>query len=164
MSSEKMENVNPLKKLENSLTQEQLLNINEVFKNNPEISILFKNNKKLYQEYLNSIFPDSKVKEIVWHGTDSKIEKYDFNKEANRHTSDITDKKVASFTKDKYEAEFYAKKTKNPIVVAAVLDVADNKANEIRPTNIINAYEPEQIHILGSKQDIEQAKEFLKNK
>ena len=54
------------------MTKEQSFNIGEIFKGNSEIAVMFNNNKESYQEYLNSIFPDSKVKDIVWHGTENK--------------------------------------------------------------------------------------------
>lgn len=80
MSSEKMEKINPLKKIENSLTKEQSFKIDEVFKDNPEIGTLFENNEKLFQEYLNDIFPESKVKDIVYHSTATLFENYDIEK------------------------------------------------------------------------------------
>lgn len=52
-----------------SLT-EQERNIQEVFKLSPELQNIGTVEK--YQEYLKTIFPESKIKDIVWHGTDSK--------------------------------------------------------------------------------------------
>jgi len=188
MSSEKMENINPVKKIENSLTKEESLNIDEVFKDNPEMATLFKNNKELYQEYLNSIFPDSKVKDIVWHGTISEniIERFDheykFNKKGVTYFGDF---KQAVGYKEKYRGKIYSAliNLKNPYIQKPMSEDAwatdqlekehIDSFKEFNYDGIIGegifgdkervVFYPEQIHILGSNQDIEQAKEWLKN-
>ncbi len=68
----------PEKKEEISNTQ--LENIKEVFKLNPELAEI--TTPEQYEKYLETIFPDSKVKDIVWHGTKGdwyKTEKFDLN-------------------------------------------------------------------------------------
>ena len=60
------------------VSEEQSKNIDNVWNENPELKDLFKNNKSLYQEYLNNIFPDSKVKDIVYHGSDKLFDKFQF--------------------------------------------------------------------------------------
>jgi hypothetical protein len=50
-----------------------------VFEQNPELSAV--GTAEQYMKYLNTIFPDSKVKDIVWHGTpNEKFEYYDSSK------------------------------------------------------------------------------------
>ena len=48
-----------------------------LFNDNPELSSI--GTKEQYSQYLNSIFPDSKVKDIVYHGTEDKFDKFDMN-------------------------------------------------------------------------------------
>ena len=124
MSREKIGNINPLKKIENSLTTQQSSNIDEVFKDSPEVATMFKNNKELYQEYLDSVFPNSKIKDICYHGSPFKeIEKFLSQQDEQyiKHENTTTGKEIVVLNTDK-------------------------------------------IHILGYKQDIEKAKEWLKNK
>lgn len=54
--------------------------VNLMFEQHPEL--LSAGTPEQYTQYLESIFPDSKVKDIVYHGTASKekIEKFDFAK------------------------------------------------------------------------------------
>ena len=210
MSNEEVENIYPFKKVENSLTKEQFLNIDEVFKDNLEIANIFNANKELFQKYLDSIFPDSKVKEIVWHGTNSKFEEEKFDKSRiGTSTQNITSKFGFYFVPDKKVAGIFTKGSKieadkgiirpenskiypvlllikNPEIIEGKIFREYAERNEMPPLRlngdsiIINAqtsdanvefcvknyvvFEPEQIHILGSEQDILQAKEWLKNK
>jgi hypothetical protein len=54
--------------------------INQVFKENPELSNI--GTKTQYYKYLETVFPESKVKNIVYHGTASKdkIQNFDLKK------------------------------------------------------------------------------------
>ena len=115
-------------KMENSLTKEQSLNIDEVFKDSPEIVTLFKNNKELYQEYINSIFPDSKVKDIVWHGTNRK--KFDTFEKRNGldDLSGIQGVDDFYFTDNYNLAKFYAEKYKK--VLYAIYKDHEDKTND----------------------------------
>jgi hypothetical protein len=239
MSSEKMENFDPAKKKENSLTKEQAINIDEVFKDNLEIADIFNGNKELYQEYINSIFPDSKVKDIVWHGTRGdwyKSEKFnpDFTGEGSgnksntegfyfikykRAASSFGDKKtifpvlldiknpnilpLTEFNKTWFDKEKYSNLKTGDSIIGEQEKTPEEYYNDawakyhadiekdgskvkvgdkfidydfsIKPENpdyfheeqlstTYVVFKPEQIHIIGSKQDLEQAKEWLKNK
>jgi hypothetical protein len=66
----------------NELSEEQDKAISNLFESNPELKDIFNNDKSLYQQYLNSIFPNSQVKNIVHHGTrtQDKFEEFDENK------------------------------------------------------------------------------------
>ena len=158
--------------------------------------------QQLYSQYLDSIFPDSKVKDIVYHGSKSK-ELKNFSLEQTRASQkqrypdqDTVDaffftpsqKTAKAMTSD--EAVIYSiiLDVKNPLKVTNELavnegypsmfatiaftnspfaidkyrkkgydafDSSDNAANEYV------VFEPEQIHILGNKQDIEGFKEFV---
>jgi len=49
--------------------------IDFVYSQNPELETI--GSKEQYSEYLKTIFPDSKVKDIVYHGTDKQFERFD---------------------------------------------------------------------------------------
>ncbi len=53
---------------EESELEETIGNVQEVFNLNPELSEI--GSQEQYIEYLKTIFPESKVKNIVWHGTE----------------------------------------------------------------------------------------------
>lgn len=72
--------VNPSENLINYYNGENLDNniysesIDELFRENPELASI--GTKEQYSQYLDTIFPDSKVKDIVYHGTDTKFENF----------------------------------------------------------------------------------------
>jgi len=118
---------------------------------------------EIYSQYLDTIFPDSKVKDIVYHGSKEKFDK--FNK------SNLPDSGIY-FEKNKTTAYEYGN-----VLVPAVINssgyyyggnlnrVNSKQIRENGETGLTNGsgnivFEPEQIHILGSKQDIEGFKEF----
>lgn len=74
--------------------------VDDVFDNTSELSSI--GTKEQYSQYLDTIFPDSKVKDIVYHGSNSKIEKFDTFK------SKVSD--VIYFSNDIKEATYYANK------------------------------------------------------
>lgn len=67
-------NINTLSDFISQKSQERLKTIQEVFNSNPELSKI--GDVFSYAIYLDTIFPDSKVKDIVYHGSDSKKEKF----------------------------------------------------------------------------------------
>lgn len=56
------------------LSPERTQAIEEVFNNSPELANI--GTTEQYSQYLDTIFPDSKVKDIVYHGTDATFEKF----------------------------------------------------------------------------------------
>ncbi len=176
--------------------------------------------QQLYSQYLDTIFPDSKVKDIVYHGTKEEFEKF---------SKDYLGKNLGQISKDSnlgfffgvqkeakgYGIVFSGEKGKQRIIPAilnitkprvitseAYVDLANKDADSrgvarrvqpksfesklvfpiIQSAKTSNQYdgvifediidysqgnqqivfEPEQIHILGSKQDIEGFKKFVK--
>lgn len=132
--------------------------------------------QQLYSQYLDTIFPDSKVKDIVYHGTNSEFDKFQKDKEIY-------------LALDKSISEGYSQKNpnagkgkvlnilmniKNP-VESVIDDGTYNKYLEEKNKNFDGiiakgfqnqvleyiVFEPEQIHILGNKQDIEGFKDFV---
>jgi hypothetical protein len=185
--------------------------VQELFDSNPELADI--GSQEQYSQYLDSIFPDSKVKDIVYHGTDAQFDKFDnlLGKLSNQ-SLEFTDspQNALFFTSDKNDAENYGKviipailKISNPLLIepdtesdvipkdgtqyrfkdskknvpakflASPSKEEINKIKRNRKDSIVIdnnfeiglkyriVFEPEQIHILGNKQDIEGFKEFV---
>ena len=186
--------------------------VNEIFNQNPELSSI--GTRQQYSQYLDTIFPNSKVKDIVYHATLNKnnILNEGFKKINTRtKTFNIFDptgelKKRNNlgffFAKNgeliKYfldggflEEELKEKNQKNDIISVILnfknpqfLDkieiknvknefdsiisneefhISDNSGGINYTDEIYIAYKSEQIHILGSKQDIERFKNYIDN-
>lgn len=140
--------------------------------------------QQLYSQYLDTVFPGSKVKDIVYHGSNQKIDSFNTN--------------IISVTVDKFTAEEYARlsstviggketvtsaliNVKNPKIISEIITIKnyDNTALKLKEQNTndsliannvsdyagnekqIALFFKEQIHILGSKQDIEGFKQFV---
>jgi len=128
---------------------------------------------QVYSQYLDTIFPDSKVKDIVYHGTrefsPSGVRKPEF---------EVFDKSYIGYgqgTRDGLKGFYFgtkniAEKVGNRIKIA-ILDIQDINDNTVRKNtedfgergDVFVVFEPEQIHILGSKQDIEEFKNSIKS-
>lgn len=198
----------------------------------PGVKSLFESNSELaaigspeqYSAYLDTIFPDSKIKDIVYHHSANKIEQFDNkflgretnapdtnlgfffaenkedipkmveekNKQLRKIDSDIilnfsVENQVLINSKNpKYYKGFINAAADNEIGRKAVTIedykevrkrlIKDNDAliygltvdfDEDGDANINKGYvvfEPEQIHVLGSKQDIEGFKKFVQSK
>ena len=147
--------------------------------------------QQLYSQYLDTIFPDSKVKDIVYHGTtlrnlQSIIEK-GFSKDKQRNTGfHIGSKEAAN------NAVISIRPAENRRIVPVIINSKNierttdtklvdkegdlewqNKIQKAKGDSFVYennredngnvsyvVFEPEQIHILGTKQDIEGFKEF----
>jgi len=149
--------------------------VSEVFNGNLELSSI--GTPQQYSQYLDTIFPDSKVKDIVYHKTESyKDNSLTFDK----------------FKRGEYGYAYYfttqPKNLFNDNVVTGkyfpfLLDIKNPLETTEMNINLKNphskedswiidkgskngwyvVFEPEQIHILGSKQDIERFKKFVGN-
>lgn len=179
------------------------IGVNDVFKENEE---LFKiGTQQQYSQYLDTIFPDSKVKEIVYHSTK--------NKELNIVSKRIDTSSFWFGTKNNIKIGFYSstnkeysqsfitdidEKTEKPILNGNTFSLLVNIKNPFYVNSIDNngiqivglteeqkeeldeygydglldldekyvtedvvSFEPEQIHILGSKQDTEGFKKYV---
>ena len=67
----------PSRKVENQIEEKRVKEgVDFVFEENPELATI--GTKEQYSSYLETIFPDSQIKDIVYHGTDSeKFEEFD---------------------------------------------------------------------------------------
>ena len=144
---------------------------------------------QLYSQYLDTIFPDSKVKDIVYHGTNRTEKSFE-----KRIPDDAYGSNAIYFADKKY-AETFGNLIPSLLNITAPL-TSELKFNRrrlkpgfISPARTVDARdllrinsnndgligvdysdtenstyvvkEPEQIHILGSKQDIEGFKKFV---
>lgn len=192
--------------------------VQEIFNENPELANI--GTVQQYSQYLDTIFPDSKVKDIVYHSSNSKFDKFskdffstgdgrrrlgngfyfsrkndksygknsysvllnitNFN-DINTITKledEIKDLKLESTFEDEYglynDAEIADKKERLKEIYAPQINKLQKQLGELYDhrkslgledfdRGDIIVFEPEQIHILGSKQDIEGFKEFVNN-
>ena len=176
----------PETKEEVQLSKEQSEAIDFVFEQSPEIKELFKGDKELYQQYLNTIFPDSKVKDVVFHGTEKDLDKFKVFSHFGtlKAAKDRIEQLKHPFRKP--DLEFNERiypvviDFKNPIREKDyIVDWEEIEAkekefvkegydgliykNEVEDEGQDSylTFKSEQVHILGNKQDIQQAKQFL---
>lgn len=169
--------------------------------------------KQLYTEYLTTIFPESKIRNIAYHWTSSTFEGENFDKSKLWSSTDnITNKLWFYFVPDKKVSDIFIKwrkykrengkikvflpenaKTlcvllniKNPEYIEGDIFQKYAEENKMPPLKLDSdsivitpqtknilpefscenyiIFEQEQIHILGSKKDIKQLKEWLNSK
>ncbi|MFN4181477.1 MAG: hypothetical protein ACK4FA_02160 [Candidatus Paceibacteria bacterium] len=159
-----------------------------VFEQNPELAKI--GTKEKYSEYLDTIFPESKIKNIVYHTTSSpdieEFRKREFGIYfAFSPTKSIAGNIVYSVI---VNAENPLIKPNRDASREEKIEYNEKVENFYTPISIINGYiriyeydssiehstttkesiqlkirNPEQIHILGSKKDIERFKEFVQD-
>jgi len=175
--------------------------VNELFESNPDLAAI--GTAEEYSQYLDTIFPDSQVKDIVYHNSPNKFDKFD-NLKVGTTTSGVgsEDRFLGIFfTSDKNAYEGFNIKgfqypsllnLKNPIngginynnlpnlkteedfknyqkqlikdkydgiqYGKAFMDMEDGKFTI--PILEAVVFKPEQIHILGTNQDIEGFKKW----
>lgn len=184
---------------------EQQSKIQDLFDSNPELANI--GTPEQYSTYLDSIFPDSKVKDILYHGSSKKIEGNLIPSEKGTFGRGIYLTKIKkgaedfAYTEEQLDEFGFPKlgekspkgslivaiiNTKNPQNISVfsveydqletgntVFD-SKNISKEIIGDSIIGdrklnistgleyvVFESEQVHILGTKQDIEGFKEYL---
>lgn len=205
------------KEVRQGVTQEgQKEEIAKIFEENNDLKSI--GTEEQYSEYLNSIFPESKVKNIVFHKTSAKeleggkfkisrlgavyFSFYDIPSGGaikglvqklikentiraivnvknpfiiNRTNAKEIEKKIGLTTQDVTKLRKNFDLTNNDAVLGFPNPLSDKGQLDNFPTisfdekdrkDIIElaVFEPEQIHILGSKQDIEQFRKFVNNK
>jgi hypothetical protein len=157
-----------------------------VFEQNPELSKI--GTKEQYSEYLDTIFPESKLKDIVYHASHNKIEKFRDSMFGiyfsyspikgthgnNIHSAILDAKNILVLPKldnDVEIKEIYNKDYRNynnptsfssegfPIYKYDSSLEISTVTKEGRQIKVRN---PEQIYILGSQSDLEKFKEFVR--
>lgn len=168
--------------IENDIEQKSVImpGVEKVFELNPELEVV--GSKEQYSEYLETIFPDTQLKEILYHGTTEleSLKGKGFLKER------LTRSPGFNFIHDYDKAEGIAlaqwELTGREGVVPVVLNAKNiqindwdesatqEKKGDIDALIVKNTpeksdyyvvFEPSQIHILGSKTDIESFKAFV---
>jgi hypothetical protein len=137
--------------------------VEELFNSNPELASI--GTPEQYSQYLDSIFPDSKVKDIVYHGIKGDtFEKYNTGEYGAVH-----------FTTSYNQAKDYGKvianllNMRNPIQLEEgeqfYKDNYPNADSYFEKESVLGdelaVFEPEQIHILGNEKDIKGFKNFV---
>lgn len=155
--------------------------------------------QQLYSQYLDTIFPDSKVKDIVYHGTNRKFEQFNKDFLASRDAYKSASSLGFYFTTSKNLAKKYLPKidtdpfglgekvvdTQSATMINAILNIKNpikiseetfgNIQSDIKKEDFeseidslsiddytFSVFNPNQIHILGSKQDIKGFENFIK--
>lgn len=114
----------------------------------------------LYSQYLDQIFPESVVKDIVYRGNERSIENYNnVNKKLNFYDRKGAAIRYSRDYYDEYVIQEHLVNVKNKSEI--IKNTSDNNLND--GTNEIIVL-PEQIHILSSKADIEGFKNFVSGK
>ena len=89
--------------------------VSELFDSNPELANI--GTPEQYSQYLDTIFPDSKVKDIVYHGTDKQFEKFISDNLGSNTKAEDADRGFA-FTANKNTAKTYGKNIKAALLNA----------------------------------------------
>lgn len=156
-----------------------LKGVDFVFEQNPNLSSI--GTPEQYSEYLETIFPDSKVKNIVWHGS-----RYTFDtfKKTNVNFLGLKLNRGTYFSNSLEHAKFftvgkgkiYAAKIdlKSPFFPKFDTVLYNQKKGDgfiVKDLNDANigggridqyaVFEPEQIHVLGSELDQNKFKEYV---
>lgn len=157
-----------------------------VFEQNPELASI--GTQEQYSEYLDTIFPESKMKNIVYHYNSSgvKFDKFDIkyigsqslgSQDLDQGFSFVNKIEVAkafgSFNVEIYtlpeevwstlDKETYSKYDKNIVSVVVNPKQTDWKSNQEGWSEFM-IKDPNNIHILGSKQDIQSFRNFVSGK
>ena len=137
--------------------------VQELFESNSELANL--GTVEQYNEYLDTIFPDSKVKDIVYHtNTQGRIKS--FNPERGLFvtpTLELAKTYKPGLNGKRFQLIINSKNI-DEVSEETIMDGKKQSGDtlmysEPNYTEYV-VFKPEQIHILGSKQDIEGFKEF----
>lgn len=144
-----------------------------VFEQNPELKKI--GTKEQYSEYLDNIFPESKMRDIVYHGSGNKFDAFDKNKQETPGFYFTPDCNSAYFSKNDNIYSVILN-TKNPISnfneiykIAEKGDINEfiklgyDSIIELIEKREIIVFEPEQTYILGTTHDLESFKKFVEN-
>jgi len=139
--------------------------VKELFESNPELAQI--GTPEQYSAYLDSIFPESKVKDVVYHGSDVKFEEF-----LEDNLNYFGTKEIAkSYGENLYPSVI---EIKNPYYEDGgnlsnqsyedLYDKLDESGSDGFISDSKTLFVPkteEQVHILGNEQDVEGFKTFL---
>lgn len=163
---------------ENKIEKSQVKEgVDFVFKQNPELGEV--GTKEQYSEYLNTIFPDSKIRDILYHG--GEVKEFKEREEGSYFTKDIEYAKnhadsilpvlinikkgarVPRVSKTTIAVDFKEQlKDFDGVVGEEAFGIVEKNGKKfIAKGEVYVVFKPDQIHILGSKSDIEGFKKFI---
>jgi hypothetical protein len=199
---ENLKYVNDIKTTSNISTDVKA-GVLKLFESNPEIASI--GTPEQYSQYLNTIFPGSKVKDIVYHGSDKVLSNVRSLSKEERNFRDQFQIEDGIFFSKEREGSSYSANEYGDVITPAIVNVQNpelstyyntklgkklknsdsllgtqiglkpedtiedslKRFNESYETtdfnswsNIVVVFKPEQVHILGSKQDIKGFKKF----
>jgi hypothetical protein len=154
-----------------------------IYKHHPELTNI--GTPEQYSQYLETIFPNSKVKEIVYHSSPNKIEKFresyfgiyfayspithgGYGSIVNAALLNIKNPLTLPKNKEEwlaYDKEYRAYMNYTTDAEGYRSFKYDGSIERSSVTNNglqVRVRDPEQIHILGSKEDVEGFKNFVK--
>ena len=154
--------------------------ISQLFESTPELVKIGTSDQ--YAQYLNTIFPDSKVKNIVYHGTDFDKDSIDFKTDRNGIFLASTPIYASYFSKEdnafpalvNFKNSYQAKQLTDNIGKDEITEIKSKGYDSVIGKGGISkmeqhqndlefiAFDPTQVHILGSSKDIEGFKQFVK--
>ena len=165
--------------------------VEDLFKDTPELASIGSIDQ--YSDYRGTVFPDSKVRDIVYHRSESKIDSFDKSKisKTNNNRFYFSPFNTGRYGKNVLRALLNIKNLAKPMNKEFIEDVNKKHPEYTQgksqwfdlPSHIyVNAdkygydgvlayegtrddeysvYEPEKIHILGSKEDMQGFKKFV---
>lgn len=166
-----------------NLVPEKLHNLQMIFQFCPEVSKLFGGDLELFDRYLNGIFPESKIRDALFHSSpeeqidepkvvnfNSEIGKdlygfYMSNKPNGIYGQNVhpvmvnvkNGKEVDAMTIVAFTQEDYLRLKNESVDIV----YAARTNNEKYDYSEIVVFEAEKIHVIGSKTDTEMTKKFL---
>jgi len=192
MSNEIRQMINKIINLNESIDNDLKSDIDLIYKNHLELEKI--GTKEQYSEYIKTIFPNSKVKDILYHASPHKFTKFNepgtfqkifFSEEPINYTYgnniyivkvDIRNPLTPAFEKEYGFAEYEKNiesytipinpEWRNNYHITGELPkykfdgTIDN--SKVTSGNTITVRHPDQIHILGSDEDIKGFKNFVK--
>ncbi len=166
--------------------KEDVYTINETYDQNT-IKLIFQSNPELasigtlsqYSDYLSTIFPSSKIKDIVYHSSPNKIEKFRdtmfgtyfsyspiegvYGGVINSALLNVKNPLIKPKPTDSEEDKItYNKEFRNYNNPSSPYDASIEGSTVTKEGTQIRVKNPEQIYILGSKEDIDKFKQFVK--
>ena len=157
---------NPLlAEIEVSKSLEVKPGVKELFDSNPELANI--GTQEQYSQYINNIFPDSQLKDIFYHRSNQKFEKFD-NSKLNQLTGGFFDfakeSGLENYGKNLYSVLLNIKKLGIGFELKNGEDGVQSTEMILNGKDVYSVPDSSQIHILGNKQDIEGFKNFVEGK
>jgi hypothetical protein len=151
----------------------------QIFESNPELASI--GTLQQYSNYLSTVFPSSKIKDIVYHASPNKIEKFRdtmfgtyfsyspikgaYGDIINSALLNVKNPLILPKPTDSTEEKItYNKEYRNYNNPSSPYDASIESSSVTKEGIQIKIKNPEQIYILGSKQDIEGFTQYIKKK